>query len=986
MANLVDTGVNGDLRVTGNIYGNLSGNATTATTWATGREFKIQDADATNTGTTVTGVNGSGNVTLKLPSTIKATLTGNATTCTYPYGFASRTSTLPNWGTLKDSTKYDLVTTWATDSTEIVFAKDKSTPSGHPNKTLSVQVDGYFYQNEGTYRVLDSSDGMTCGICGTPAGTAAKVANAMNYTASVGNTILVRFTNPNSAAGALTLNLGGVTKTIKWNGTVTASGTTSAIPAGTWPCYYDGTYWNIWTDGTFEGQAYRGALLPVGAISAGGRTSTWACIGKIQRSTLASNTWGSTTLLIVHTPGLNGPSDKYTIDTYILTFMASTQDSAGKITLLNSTDNPSKTFATFYTNYDSASDSWILYAKCSTDKNYASYQIYEFPYTSASNSFKFSSDGMKFLDAEPSSKTAITGYISALFPSSITDNQVVLTSGANGVLKTTGTLAVGNGGTGMTTSTNVNAVVIGNSTTATNAMQTVRTGNGAFYATAQDAKPTFGTLPIAQGGTGATTRLNALKALTNESVGTNATYFLTITNSWGKGGYTSVAEAKTVLGIGDISNGNVGAGTTGYGVLVAEITVSTGVETAEYLATFFVDTNFGIKNYVKEVIDVKFIFRNSASTGNYAVWYARAEHRMSHDSSQMPVYFAYKTDANKASIYILWSSDGSATSGTWRIKVQSLSKLGCTSVSYPGTTLSAKLTGFSSFNEVYMVKTAYRSATGTTSKPVYVDAYGAIQPCDQYAGGTAVTLNNSPKTGTTASFYAPTAGGTANYVLIGNGATSAPTWAEKAPNATAADTATTAENNVDSVPLRSGMYAMVAASNTVPNLLDEVRVLYGARCGSVEIKTAYTKDNVTISTGWYNFEYLPHRSGGSTGDNHQYGTLILSGMTVDKTFYVLRRNGKLWQLTNSEGSYPDMSVGTATNSTNSTNSAVAADTTHQLYLIGATGSSGQQALKTDTGIYATATAGQLHATTFDVNSKCTLQFNTTTNALDFVFT
>lgn len=37
----------------------------------------------------------------------------------------------------------------------------------------------------------------------------------------------------------------------------------------------------------------------------------------------------------------------------------------------------------------------------------------------------------------------------------------------------------------------------------------------------------------------------------------------------------------------------------------------------------------------------------------------------------------------------------------------------------------------------------------------------------------------------------------------------------------------------------------------------------------------------------------------------------------------------------------------------------------------------------NTNVY--ATAGQLHATTFDVNSKCTLQFNTTTNALDFVF-
>jgi hypothetical protein len=59
-----------------------------------------------------------------------------------------------------------------------------------------------------------------------------------------------------------------------------------------------------------------------------------------------------------------------------------------------------------------------------------------------------------------------------------------------------------------------------------------------------------GTVAIAHGGTGATTRLNAVKALTNEDVGTNATYFLTITNSWGKAGYTSVANAKTVLGLG----------------------------------------------------------------------------------------------------------------------------------------------------------------------------------------------------------------------------------------------------------------------------------------------------------------------------------------------------------------------------------------------------------------------------------------------------
>lgn len=58
-----------------------------------------------------------------------------------------------------------------------------------------------------------------------------------------------------------------------------------------------------------------------------------------------------------------------------------------------------------------------------------------------------------------------------------------------------------------------------------------------------------GTVAIAHGGTGATTRLSALKALTEQGVGTNAQYFLTITQNWGQGGYTSVADAKTVLGL-----------------------------------------------------------------------------------------------------------------------------------------------------------------------------------------------------------------------------------------------------------------------------------------------------------------------------------------------------------------------------------------------------------------------------------------------------
>ena len=86
-----------------NITGNLTGNAATTTklatarkingtdfdgttaittfSWGTARNISISDASNTNTGAAVS-VNGSSNITLKLPSTIKGTLTGNASTAT----------------------------------------------------------------------------------------------------------------------------------------------------------------------------------------------------------------------------------------------------------------------------------------------------------------------------------------------------------------------------------------------------------------------------------------------------------------------------------------------------------------------------------------------------------------------------------------------------------------------------------------------------------------------------------------------------------------------------------------------------------------------------------------------------------------------------------------------------------------------------------------------------------------------------------------
>lgn len=67
-------------------------------------------------------------------------------------------------------------------------------------------------------------------------------------------------------------------------------------------------------------------------------------------------------------------------------------------------------------------------------------------------------------------------------------------------------VAIANGGTGATTLTS-NAILTGNGT---NAINTVAINSGALYATSTGGTATFGTLPIAQGGTGATTVVDAI--------------------------------------------------------------------------------------------------------------------------------------------------------------------------------------------------------------------------------------------------------------------------------------------------------------------------------------------------------------------------------------------------------------------------------------------------------------------------------------------
>lgn len=86
-----------------------------------------------------------------------------------------------------------------------------------------------------------------------------------------------------------------------------------------------------------------------------------------------------------------------------------------------------------------------------------------------------------------------------------------------------------------------------------------KTINGTLNGSASSAGTITSTLPISKGGTGATTRLTAAKALTNENVGTDAQYFVTLTSSWGKFGYSSLANAKTALGLGSAAYTNSNA-------------------------------------------------------------------------------------------------------------------------------------------------------------------------------------------------------------------------------------------------------------------------------------------------------------------------------------------------------------------------------------------------------------------------------------------
>lgn len=106
-----------------------------------------------------------------------------------------------------------------------------------------------------------------------------------------------------------------------------------------------------------------------------------------------------------------------------------------------------------------------------------------------------------------------------------------------------------------------------------------------------------------------------------------------------------------------------------------------------------------------------------------------------------------------------------------------------------------------------------------------------------------------------------------------------------------------------------------AQANTIPDLCDELRFSSGCG-GSANITTEYNNNSITIPTGWYNFLWIPHRSGGdsgeASGDNCNYGMCILTGMTVNGAYRIKYSNANIYVAYLDDGVADYWTTGTTT--------------------------------------------------------------------------
>ena len=95
----------------------------------------------------------------KFVGNVTGNVTGNATTSSYPLGFNTNGGNI-TWGTLAGDTTtttgYRTIARWdSPNSGSVAFADGPMNDNNKKGQT-SMQIDGYYYQEEGTYQVLDN--------------------------------------------------------------------------------------------------------------------------------------------------------------------------------------------------------------------------------------------------------------------------------------------------------------------------------------------------------------------------------------------------------------------------------------------------------------------------------------------------------------------------------------------------------------------------------------------------------------------------------------------------------------------------------------------------------------------------------------------------------------------------------------------------------------------------------------------------------------
>ena len=135
--------------------------------------------------------------------------------------------------------------------TKYIRRNDGNTTTHLPaNTVVFLAYDGTYwrwadYDSNSTY------SGMVTAYINNAA-DAAKTAASTNFKLTNGITIILSNNAANTRAAALTLNVNSTgAKPLYINGEI-SSATNYTIPVGTYFCHYDGTNWNLWTDGTFQ--------------------------------------------------------------------------------------------------------------------------------------------------------------------------------------------------------------------------------------------------------------------------------------------------------------------------------------------------------------------------------------------------------------------------------------------------------------------------------------------------------------------------------------------------------------------------------------------------------------------------------------------------------------------------------------------------------------------------------------------------------------